>query len=140
MRHWVRKISSPPGTKYSFQQLPEAIKALEAGKEIDYEGASGPIDIEPLDIEVRGNPTAGFYDAYRFTNARLGLYGSVSVPASEAGIERYPLKYVTPNIPGQTPIGPKGATGATGASGASGASGAAGPKPQKTPRKKRKRK
>jgi ABC-type branched-subunit amino acid transport system substrate-binding protein len=134
MRHWVRRVSSPPGTKYSFQQLPEAIKALEAGQEIDYDGASGPIDIEPTDIEKKGNPTAGFYDAYRFTNARLTLYGSVSVPASEAGIERFPPKFVTPRIPGQPVPTPKGATGASGASGATGAKGA---KPKKSPSKKK---
>ena len=43
-------MSSPPGAKYGWQQLPEAIKALEAGEEIDYQGASGAIDIEPLDL------------------------------------------------------------------------------------------
>jgi branched-chain amino acid transport system substrate-binding protein len=136
MRQWVRKVSSPPGTKYSFQQLPDAIRALEAGKEIDYEGASGPIDIEPTDVEKRGNPTAGFYDAFRFTNARLALYGSVSIPASEAGIDRFPLKYVTPRVPGATPVVPP-KVGATGATGASGPTGAKGAKPQKSRSKKK---
>jgi hypothetical protein len=133
MKTLLRRVTSPPGTKYTWQQLPEAIRALEAGKDIDYEGASGPLDMEPLDVTKAGDPTAGFYDVYQFTNARLGLYGSVSVPASAKGIERFPIQYVTPRIPGATPVP------AAGASGASGASGAKGPK-SKGAKKKTKKK
>jgi ABC-type branched-subunit amino acid transport system substrate-binding protein len=123
MRTQVRAVSSPPGTKYTWRQLGEAIRALEAGKEIDYDGASGPLDIEPLDTDKPGDPTAGFYDTYRFVAARLSLYGSVSVPPSKAGVEHFPVKFVTPRVPGATPVVPKGASGASGASGAKGKTG-----------------
>jgi ABC-type branched-subunit amino acid transport system substrate-binding protein len=136
MRNWVRKVSSPPGTKYTWRQLPAAIRALEQGKDIDYEGASGPINIEPLDITKAADPTAGFYDAYRFKDARLSLYGSVSVTPSKQALERIPLLYVTPRIPG---VGPQPKPGATGASGASGATGAKG-KQQRRQRAKAKKK
>ena len=42
------------GTKYTFEQLPEAIKALQDGDDINYEGASGP-----LDLNDHGDPTVG---------------------------------------------------------------------------------
>jgi ABC-type branched-subunit amino acid transport system substrate-binding protein len=120
MRQWVRQISSPPGIKYSWRQLPQAIQALEAGKDIDYEGASGPIDMKPLDTTLSADPTAGFYDAYRYKDARLTVYGSVSVPPAN-GFAPIPIEYVTPPVPG---VGPQPKPGATGASGASGAKGA----------------
>jgi ABC-type branched-subunit amino acid transport system substrate-binding protein len=124
MRDWIRRISAPPGTKYTWRQLPQAIDALETGKDIDYEGASGPIDMEPFDKTVPGDPTAGYYDAYRYKDARLSLYASIFVSRDKAGIENFPTKFVSPPIPG---VGPEpGATGATGASGATGATGAKG--------------
>jgi len=76
MAHEVRQISAPPGEKLTWLQLPEASRALESGKDIDYQGASGPIDMDQV-----GNPTAGYYDVYKFQNARLATYGLVSVPA-----------------------------------------------------------
>ena len=47
-------ITAPGGDEFTWQQLPDAIKALENGKDIDYTGASGPID-----MDVHGDPTAG---------------------------------------------------------------------------------
>jgi branched-chain amino acid transport system substrate-binding protein len=67
-------ITAPGGTKYSWQQLPGAIKALEDGEDIDYTGASGP-----LDMDVNGNPTDGVYDMYRYTSGKLEVVGQVSV-------------------------------------------------------------
>ena len=116
--------SSPPGVKFDWQHLPEAVKALEAGEDIDYQGASGPIDIEPLEVTEPANPSAGFYDAYRYKNARLGIYGSVAVPRSKKGVQRFPIKYVSPRVPGVGPQPKVGATGPTGATGATGANGA----------------
>ncbi len=63
MADQVREISAPPGDKFTFQQLPEAIKALENGDDIDYQGASGPIDMNDA-----GDATGGVYDLYEFKN------------------------------------------------------------------------
>ena len=38
----LQDVSGPGGDKYTFEQLPDAIKALQNGDDIDYEGASGP--------------------------------------------------------------------------------------------------
>jgi ABC-type branched-subunit amino acid transport system substrate-binding protein len=70
----VRELSGPPGVKYTWQQLPQAVRALEGGEDIDFEGASGPIDLNAV-----GDATAGAYDLFRFRNGRLEVFGQVPV-------------------------------------------------------------
>jgi branched-chain amino acid transport system substrate-binding protein len=67
-------ITAPGGTEYSWQQLPDAIKALEDGEDINYTGASGP-----LDMDVHGDPTNGVFDVYQYTSGNLKEVGEVSV-------------------------------------------------------------
>lgn len=59
-------VSGPPGTKYTFEQLPEAIAAAKAGEDIDYEGASGPID-----LDENGDPSAANYATWSYTGGKL---------------------------------------------------------------------
>jgi ABC-type branched-subunit amino acid transport system substrate-binding protein len=61
-------VTAPPGTKYTWQQLPEAIKALQNGDDIDYVGASGPAD-----MNAAGDTIAGVYEEYQFKNGALTL-------------------------------------------------------------------
>ena len=77
----VREVSAPPGRKFTWLQLDQAIKALEAGQDIDYEGASGPIDMND-----DGDPTAGVYDVYEFKDGKLRLGEQIAVPAGPGGI------------------------------------------------------
>jgi hypothetical protein len=74
----VRAVSGPPGTKYTFLELPEAIRALREGEDIDYEGVSGPIDMNEA-----GDTTAGVYDIWRFRDGKLETFMQVPV-AGEA--------------------------------------------------------
>jgi ABC-type branched-subunit amino acid transport system substrate-binding protein len=67
-------ITAPGGDKFTWEQLPDAIKALEDGKDIDYTGASGPID-----MDVHGDPTTGVFDVYRYTSSGLKVADEVSV-------------------------------------------------------------
>ena len=67
-------VSAPPGTPYSWEQLPEAINALKDGQDIDYQGASGAID-----MDAAGDATAGVYDIYEFKGADLGVIGEQPV-------------------------------------------------------------
>ena len=67
-------ITAPGGEQFTWQQLPDAIKALEDGKDIDYTGASGPID-----MDVHGDPTAGVFDVYRYSGNALEVVGEVPV-------------------------------------------------------------
>jgi branched-chain amino acid transport system substrate-binding protein len=59
-------VSGPPGTKYTFEQLGDAIAALKAGEDIDYEGASGPID-----LDENGDPSAANYGTWSYTGGKL---------------------------------------------------------------------
>ncbi len=57
----VQSISAPGGDPYTWEELPEAIEALQNGDDIDYQGASGP-----LDLDESGDATSGVYDIYSF--------------------------------------------------------------------------
>jgi ABC-type branched-subunit amino acid transport system substrate-binding protein len=74
MTEQLRAVSAPPGRKLTFEQLPEAIEALENGEDIDYEGAAGSIDLDEA-----GDPTAGVYDLFRYRGGKIYTYGEVPV-------------------------------------------------------------
>ena len=57
----VQSISAPGGDPYTWEELPDAIEALQNGDDIDYQGASGPID-----LDESGDATSGVYDIYSF--------------------------------------------------------------------------
>jgi ABC-type branched-subunit amino acid transport system substrate-binding protein len=57
----IQAVSGPPGDPYTWEELPEAIEALQNGDDIDYQGASGAIDIDDA-----GDATSGVYDIYEF--------------------------------------------------------------------------
>jgi ABC-type branched-subunit amino acid transport system substrate-binding protein len=70
------------GDKYTYEQLPDLIQAIENGDDVDYEGASGP-----LDLNDAGDPTAGVYDVYRYRDGEIDIYDElpVEVPKGEPG-------------------------------------------------------
>lgn len=67
-------ITAPGGTEYTWQQLPEMIKALQDGEDIDYTGASGAID-----MDENGDATAGVYDTYAYQNGAIEIIGETPV-------------------------------------------------------------
>jgi branched-chain amino acid transport system substrate-binding protein len=78
IRDELRGVTGPPGTKYTFEQLPQAIRALRDGKDIDYEGASGPIDLDD-----KGDLSRYVYNVIRFQNGKLETVRQVTPSASE---------------------------------------------------------
>jgi ABC-type branched-subunit amino acid transport system substrate-binding protein len=62
----LQAVSGPPGIKYTWQQLPQAVEDLQSGADIDYQGASGAID-----LDENGNPTAGVYDIFRYEGGEV---------------------------------------------------------------------
>jgi ABC-type branched-subunit amino acid transport system substrate-binding protein len=64
MADQLQDITGPGGTKYTWEQLPEAIQALQDGEDIDYVGAAGEIDLDD-----NGDPEKGVYDVFRVQNA-----------------------------------------------------------------------
>ncbi len=78
MAEELRDVTAPPGNKYTWQQLPEAIKALQDGNDIDYEGATGPVD-----LDENGDPSKWIYDIIRFEGGKLETVKTVQPSASE---------------------------------------------------------
>ena len=74
MAEQVRGVSAAPGQKFTWEQLPEAVRALQAGRDIDYDGASGPIDMNEA-----GDATAGVYDLFRYEGGKLDTFGEVPI-------------------------------------------------------------
>jgi ABC-type branched-subunit amino acid transport system substrate-binding protein len=62
----IQAVSSPPGKKYTFLQLPQALQAVAAGQDIDYQGASGPID-----LGANGDPATGDYVVWSYKGGKL---------------------------------------------------------------------
>jgi len=70
-------VTGPGGAQYTFEQLPQAIEALEAGKDIDYEGASGPVD-----WDEGGDLSRYIYDISEFKGGNLVKLDTVEVEAA----------------------------------------------------------
>ena len=75
----LQDVSAPEGDEYSWEELPEAIEALQNGDDIDYTGASGPIDLDDA-----GDATAGVYDVSEFKGTTPELVDEVEVAAPES--------------------------------------------------------
>ena len=69
------------GPKFTWLQLDQAVKALEAGQDIDYEGASGPIDMNDA-----GRPDRGRLRRLRVQGRQDRLGEQIAVPAGPGGI------------------------------------------------------
>jgi ABC-type branched-subunit amino acid transport system substrate-binding protein len=74
----LQSVSGPPGTKYTWEQLPQAVDDLQNGAEIDYQGASGAID-----LDEDGNPTAGVYDIFRYEGTEVENIDEVPLAGAE---------------------------------------------------------
>jgi branched-chain amino acid transport system substrate-binding protein len=71
-------VTAPGGTKYTWEQLPEAIEALQNGDDIDYEGASGSVD-----LTEDGDATSKVYDLYRFRGGDIDVFGETEIVIPE---------------------------------------------------------
>lgn len=76
MAEVIQDISAPEGDQYTWEELPDAIEALQNGDDIDYQGASGAID-----MDENGDATAGVYDIYEFTDGVPEPVDEVTVAA-----------------------------------------------------------
>jgi ABC-type branched-subunit amino acid transport system substrate-binding protein len=62
----LQAVSGPPGDKYTFENLQDALDAAANGDDIDYEGASGPIDFDDA-----GDPSSAAYGTWGYRNGKL---------------------------------------------------------------------
>jgi ABC-type branched-subunit amino acid transport system substrate-binding protein len=57
----LQAVSGPPGDKFTFLQLADAIRALQEGQDIDFDGVTGPIDWDD-----NGDPTTATYEVWTY--------------------------------------------------------------------------
>lgn len=69
----VAEVSGPPGDKYDYTQLSDAISALQSGEDIDFDGVSGPID-----LDENGDPTVANYEVWSYEDGKLEVQSSVT--------------------------------------------------------------
>lgn len=62
----LRDVAGPPGREFTYLELADAVTALRAGEEIDYQGVSGAID-----FDEHGDPTAAVYDLFRWQEGEI---------------------------------------------------------------------
>jgi len=70
--------TAPGGEEFTWQDLSDAIEALEKDEDIDYTGASGPVD-----MDENGDATAGVYDLYQYRDGVPKVVGQTPVPSSD---------------------------------------------------------
>lgn len=76
----MRAISGPPGKRYTYLQLGQAIRDLAAGKDIDYEGVWGPID-----YDAKGDPSAGFIELWGFKDGNIHTISTFRLESQQRG-------------------------------------------------------
>lgn len=59
-------VSGPPGEKYTFEELDQAVQDIIDGKDIDYEGAWGPVD-----FDENGDPGSAIYEVWQFMGGEV---------------------------------------------------------------------
>jgi ABC-type branched-subunit amino acid transport system substrate-binding protein len=57
----LRDVTNAPGDEYTWEELPDAIEALQNGDDIDYQGVTGDIELNDA-----GDPESGVYDVFEF--------------------------------------------------------------------------
>ena len=66
--------------QYTFERLGDAISALLAGEEVDYEGASGPIN-----FDENGDPAAALYSVWQFEDNEISTLDSFEFIGTDEG-------------------------------------------------------
>ena len=61
MQAVLRDVTNAPGDQYTWQELPEAIEALQNGDDIDFQGVTGDIELDDA-----GDPQSGVFGVYEF--------------------------------------------------------------------------
>lgn len=71
-------VSGPPGEKYTFEELDQAVQDLLDGKDIDYEGAWGPVN-----FDENGDPGSAIYEVWQFTGGEVSTQTTFTFGESE---------------------------------------------------------
>ena len=70
----IRRVASVPGRTYTYLNLAAAIKAVRAGKDINYEGVGGPVD-----FDAKGDLTAALYNVYTYRDGKQDVVRTLRI-------------------------------------------------------------
>ena len=70
----IRRVSSVPGRTYTYLNLVAAIRAVRAGKDINYEGVGGPVD-----FDAKGDLTAALYNVYSYKDGKQDVVRTLRI-------------------------------------------------------------
>jgi branched-chain amino acid transport system substrate-binding protein len=70
----LRDVTNAPGDEYTWEELPDAIEALQNGDDINYQGASGDIELDDA-----GDPANAVFDVFAFSGDGLDETDEVAV-------------------------------------------------------------
>lgn len=73
IRTQLRSVSGPPGKKLTYRKLDEAVRLLLTGKDINYEGAWGPID-----WDKNGDPGSAVYEIWKYANGSISTQRTIT--------------------------------------------------------------
>ena len=70
----IQRVSSVPGRTYTYLNLSAAIRAVRAGKDINYEGVGGPVD-----FDAKGDLTAALYNVYSYKDGKQDVVRTLRI-------------------------------------------------------------
>jgi branched-chain amino acid transport system substrate-binding protein len=70
----IRRVSSVPGRTYTYLDLADAIRAVRAGKDINYEGVGGPVD-----FDEKGDLKAALYNVYSYKDGKQDVVRTLRI-------------------------------------------------------------
>jgi branched-chain amino acid transport system substrate-binding protein len=71
-------VSGPPGEKYTFEELDQAVQDILDGKDVDYEGAWGPVN-----FDENGDPGSAIYEVWQFMGGEVSTQKTFTFGGSE---------------------------------------------------------
>ena len=70
----IQRVASAPGRTYTYLNLAGAIRAIKAGKDINYEGAGGPVD-----FDKNGDLNAALYNVYEYKDGKQDVIRQLKI-------------------------------------------------------------
>ena len=68
------RVASAPGRTYTYLNLAGAIRAIKAGKDINYEGVGGPVD-----FDQNGDLKAALYNVYTYKDGKQDVIRQLKI-------------------------------------------------------------
>ena len=70
----IPRVASAPGRTYTYLNLAAAIRAIKAGKDINYDGVGGPVD-----FDKNGDLKAALYNVYTYKDGKQDVLRQLKI-------------------------------------------------------------